>query len=251
MESVVEIKGVSKYYQNRSSLILKQEIQALDALNLTVEKGSIFGLLGPNGAGKSTTLNLLCGLLRPSSGAISLFSQSLEPGNIKLLSRIGYLPEENMLPDYVGLLQLLRFLAQIFQLSPEEEKKRLDWLIEQFQLKDLLNKRISSLSSGQKRVSGIACALFNQPELLVLDEPTVYLDPWAVKRLSAMLIDLKSKGATIIISSHILSQIEKLCDRIGILDQGRLKFVGDSKPLLEKHSLDEVFFELIPDTKSP
>ena len=245
METVVEIKNVSKYYQNRSGLILKQKIQALEDLSLTIEKGTIFGLLGPNGAGKSTTLNLLCGLLRPSNGEISLFNRKLEPFDKNILQRIGYLPEENILPDYVSLKQLLNFLAHIFQLTPKQENKRLEWLVEQFQLRELLSKRIRFLSSGQKRICGIACALLNQPELLILDEPTVYLDPLAVKRLSALLTDLKSKGATVIISSHILSQIEKLCDRVAILHKGRLKFVGDSRPLLEKHSLDEIFLEFV------
>lgn len=244
MDKIVEIVGLNKYYRRSSNFLSRDKIQALDALNLTIHKGDIFAILGPNGAGKTTILNIICGLSSPSCGEVKVFGKTFEGQERDIKCRIGYLPEEDVLPDCLSVRELLQFLADIFGLNSHRKRKRIDGLIEKFELEGLLKKRIQLLSSGQKRILGFACALINDPELLILDEPTVYLDPFAVKRFTETIINFKQTGKTVIISSHILSQIERLCERILILKAGRMKFVGKNRDLLKTGSLEEVFTQL-------
>ncbi len=245
MQYIVEIENLTKYYTRRIGPFSKQTICAIKDLTLSVEKGDIFALLGPNGAGKTTTLNIICGLLRPSSGHVKIFGGSIDSQSGDFFHKVGFLGEENFLPEYLSLIELLQFLAGIFGFSQSFSAKRIDWLVENLKLKDLLKKRIRSFSSGQKRIAGLSCALLNDPQLIILDEPTVYLDPLIVKDIVAIFNNFKTQGKTVIISSHILSQIEKLCNRVAILKGGRLKFYGDSKSLLEKGPLEEVFIGLV------
>lgn len=245
MQYIVEIKNLTKYYTRRTGPFSKQTICAIEDLSLSIEKGDIFALLGPNGAGKTTTLNIISGLLKPSSGKVSIFGHSLDGRDRDFCRQVGFLSEENYLPDYLSLIELLRFLAGIFDFNKSFSAKRIDWLVENLKLEDLLKKRIRNFSSGQKRIAGLSCALLNEPQLLILDEPTVYLDPLVVKNLVSIINGFKTQGKTVIISSHILSQIEKLCNRVAILKSGRIKFCGQSESLLEKGSLEEVFIRLV------
>lgn len=243
-ERIIEICGLSKHYYKRSGLFSKQEILAVDNLSLDIKKGSIFGLLGPNGAGKTTTLNMISGILPASSGVIKIFGRSVGSKDVSFKARLGYLAEDNCLPDYLSLKELLEFLANIFSLSSDFKKKHLAWLVEVFALKDLLVRRIGALSAGQKRIAALAAAFVNDPQLLILDEPTVYLDPLAVKNLSSVITLLKEQGRTIIISSHILSQVEKLCEEVAIIGKGSLKFYGPLEELLKQGPIEDVFIKL-------
>jgi ABC-2 type transport system ATP-binding protein len=248
MADILQIRNLSKYYQRQLYFFSEQKsIPALDNLNISVQGGDIFGLLGPNGSGKSTALNIIAGLIKPSSGEVTLFGKKIQGADMGLKNKIGYLTEENVLPDYLSLASLLEFLSEIFGLSPAVKKERLSRLIEQFQLQDVLKKRISLLSSGQKRIASLACTFLNNPQLLILDEPTAYLDPLAVKRLSSIISALKEQGKTVIMSSHILSQVEKLCNRVAILKEGKLKFIGDNTVFSDKRSLDEFFIQVVED----
>ncbi|MBU2540446.1 MAG: ABC transporter ATP-binding protein [Candidatus Omnitrophica bacterium] len=243
-EEIVEINNLTKYYNRRLNLFSLEKVQALDALNLTIYKGDIFALLGPNGAGKTTTLNIIAGLLRQSGGEVKVFGENFNVHSDELRCKIGYLSEENILPDYVSVKELLEFLANIFGQNSALRKKRIEYLIEIFNLEGLLKKHIHLLSSGQKRIIGVACALINEPDLLILDEPTVYLDPLAVKHLSNIIISLKDEGKTVIVSSHILSQVEKLCNRLAIIKDGKLKLSAKTEDVLSQRSLDDVFLEV-------
>lgn len=242
-ERIVEIEGLSKNYSRRLGLLSRQETIALDNLNLSINRGEIFALLGPNGAGKTTTLNIISGLTRQSFGRVRLFGENLEPQNTKIKFRIGFLSEDNVLPGYLSLKELLVFLSEIFNLNPQTKDKRTDWLLSELELKDLFKRRIRSLSAGQKRLAALACAFFNDPQLLILDEPTVYLDPLGVRRLTNIINNFKQQGKTVIISSHILSQVEKLCDHVAILNKGRLKFSGDSRAIAQEGSLEDCFIK--------
>ncbi|MEW6171318.1 MAG: ABC transporter ATP-binding protein [Candidatus Omnitrophota bacterium] len=245
MSYVVEVKNVTKYYTRRLGPFSKETICAVEDLTLAVEPGDIFALLGPNGAGKTTTLNIIAGLLPPSSGEVNIFGHRLDNQDRDFYQRIGFLSEENYLPDYISLIELLQFLTRIFNFSLKFSRQRIDWVVEHLKLKDLLKKRIRDLSSGQKRIAGLSCALLNDPDLLILDEPTVYLDPLVVKDLVEIINNFKIQTKTVIISSHILSQVEKLCNRLAILKAGRIKFYGPSRSLSEKGTLEDVFIGLV------
>ncbi len=244
-EKIVEINNLTKYYNRRLNLFSQKKIQALDDLSLTINRGDIFALLGPNGAGKTTTLNIIAGLLRQSRGEVKVFGEEFDTDNVNLKYRIGYLSEENSLPDHISVKELLEFLADIFALDSSLRKKRIEYLVETFKLADLLKKRICLLSSGQRRIIGLASALINDPDLLILDEPTVYMDPLVVKNFSDIIIHLKETAKTIIVSSHILSQTEKLCNRLAIIKEGRLKLVAKTEDVLKEGSLEQVFMKLV------
>ncbi len=246
-EKIVEIENLCKHYDKPAGLFSKERIFALDNLNLYIKRGDIFGLLGPNGAGKTTMLNIISGLTRQSSGQVRVLGDNsgLRPKLKKF--EIGYLSEENVLPDYLSLQELLSFLANIFGFNSQLRAKRIGWLSEQLELASFINKRIQNLSAGQKRLAGLACAFINDPQLLILDEPTVYLDPLGARKLADLISSFKDQGKTVIISSHILSQVEKLCGQVAILKRGKLMFYGDIKTLGSKGSLEDSFIELTTD----
>lgn len=246
-EKIVELDNLSKYYDKRTSLFSKERILALDNLNLAINRGEIFGLLGPNGAGKTTTLNIISGLIKQSSGRVKVLGGNSDSRSTNTKFNIGYLSEENILPGYLSLQGLLSFLADIFGLDSDYKNKRISWLSEQLELARFIDKRIQYLSAGEKRLAGLACAFINDPQLLILDEPTVYLDPLGARKLAGLVSSFKDQGKTIIISSHILSQVEKLCGQIAILKRGQLKFCGDIKTLGAKGSLEDSFIELTAD----
>lgn len=246
-EDIVEISGLSKYYYKRSGLFSREKILALDNLSFSIKRGEIFGLLGPNGAGKTTALNIISGLIKQSSGQVKVLEEGPGSKTMNNKFKIGYLSEENILPDYLNTQELLFFLANVFGLGSSVKNKRISWLNEQLELASFFKKRIQRLSAGQKRLAGLACAFINDPQLLILDEPTVYLDPLGVRKLADLISSFKDQGKTVIISSHVLSQVEKLCGQIAILKQGKLRFNGDTRSPALKGSLEDAFIELTAD----
>ena len=205
------------------------ETNALKGLNLEVKEGETFGFLGPNGAGKTTTILLLLNLIRPTSGSASLFG--VPATDFRVHRRLGYLPESVNLHDYYTGLGLLEFYAALLDLPAQTRKARIAELFRLFNLEDAAAKSVAKYSKGMLQRLGFAQALLHDPDLLILDEPTASLDPVGRKDFRDILLELKRRGKTIFISSHILSEVESVCDRVAILQKGELKRIGTLQEL--------------------
>ena len=205
-------------------------------LDLAILPGTCYGLLGPNGAGKTTTLRMLLGLSPPTSGTLKVFDKDITAHPREIRARTGVVPQaDNLDPDFT-VAENLRVYAQYFRLGGSEIEQRIDRLLAMVELQDQRQMRIPKLSGGMKRRLTIARALINEPELLVLDEPTTGLDPQARHMIWALVHRLKRSGKTILLTTHYMEEAERLCDNIGIIDNGRLLTEGDPRSLIQEHS---------------
>jgi len=206
-----------------------QKVQALKDLTLTVEKGEVFGFLGPNGAGKTTTIKILVGLIKPTSGRAFILGKPA--GDIEVLARIGFLPEQPIFYEYLSGEEFLNFCAKFFPLTEAEKKKRIDYLLNLVRLEGARRLPLRKFSKGMLQRIGLAQALIHNPELVILDEPMSGLDPIGRKEMRDLIVQLKSEGKTIFFNTHILSDVEIICDRVGIIHQGRLLKLGSIEEL--------------------
>jgi ABC-2 type transport system ATP-binding protein len=204
--------------------------EALRDLSLTVEKGEIFGLLGPNGAGKTTTIKILMGIHFATSGRARILDRPL--GDREVKARIGYLPENPYFYDYLRGWEFLDFYGQLYGIPKSERRKRIEALMDQVGLSHAVNLPLRGYSKGMNQRIGLAQALLNDPEMVVLDEPQSGLDPLGRKDVRDLILNLRDRGHTVMFSSHILQDAELICDRVAILNQGRLKALGRLKELL-------------------
>lgn len=243
-KAILKTSGLTKYFLNRSFL-RSEKIMAVDRLDLEVLPGEIFGFLGPNGAGKTTTLNMLIGITQPTAGTMEIFGERFVSGDIEPLRRIGYVPETTSLPGYFTVFELLDFYAELFGIPPSVRVDRIRHLVEMVGLSKEKNSLLKNLSMGQRRLVDIMQALINDPDLILLDEPTVYLDPVIMERLRSLLMGLRNKGKTIVMSSHSLSEIEKISDRVAIIDAGRLLKVGPKEEFLRHGSMEQEFLRIV------
>jgi ABC-2 type transport system ATP-binding protein len=207
-------------------------IHAVRDVSLTVEPGQIFGFLGPNGAGKTTTIKMCVDLIRPSRGEIRVFGRA--PRNRAVKQRIGYLPEHPYFYDYLKPQEILEFFGRVFGLDRGERKTRIDRLLERVGLGQARDRQLRKFSKGMLQRLGVAQALINDPELLILDEPLSGLDPMGCKEIRDIIIEERRRGKTIFLSSHILSDIEHLCDKVAIVAQGRVVKAGALSELLNQ-----------------
>jgi ABC-2 type transport system ATP-binding protein len=205
-------------------------VRALNALDLEVRRGEIFGLLGPNGSGKSTTIKLLLGLLFPTSGQALVFGK--DATEVTKNERIGYLPEESYLYKFLNAEETLDFYGRLFNMSAAVRQQRTSELIKMVGLEWARRRQLREYSKGMTRRIGLAQALINDPELILLDEPTSGLDPIGIREMKDMILRLRDQGKTIVMSSHQLGDVEDVCDRIAILHQGELKELGRVGELL-------------------
>jgi ABC-2 type transport system ATP-binding protein len=208
----------------------RPKVTALDRLSLAVAPGEVFGLLGPNGSGKTTTIKLLLGLLQPSAGAAFVFGR--DPSDREVKRRIGYLPEETYLYRFLDADETLAFFGRIFGLGAAEIRRRSDELIARVGLGHARRRRLGEYSKGMARRLGLAQALINDPDLVILDEPTSGLDPLGANEVKTLIAELKRAGKTVLLCSHLLADVEDLCDRIAVLHQGRLLECGSVAALL-------------------
>jgi ABC-2 type transport system ATP-binding protein len=215
--------------ENLSKTYSRSATPAVRMLNLEVKEGEIFGFLGPNGAGKTTTIHLLLNLIRPTSGAAYLFDRPVAETEVH--RRLGYLPESINLHDYYRGRGLLNFYAALCGVSPDSRPARVAELLKLLNLEDAAEKVVSKYSKGMVQRIGFAQAMLHDPDLLILDEPTASLDPVGRKEFRDILLGLKRRGKTVFISSHILSEVETVCDRVAILQNGELKRVGTLQEL--------------------
>ena len=225
---VVESVGLSKTFKDFWN---RPKARAVDNIDFEVREGEVLGFLGPNGSGKSTTIKMLLGLLYPTSGTISVFGKN--PKDVKSKKRIGYLPEESYLYKYLTASETLDFYGALFNLSSEERKSRSEQLLEMVGLSHARNRCVGEFSKGMARRIGLAQAMINDPDLLILDEPTSGLDPLGCKEIKDLILLLKERGKTVIVCSHLLSDIEDICDRVLILYGGMIRAEGELKDLLK------------------
>jgi ABC-2 type transport system ATP-binding protein len=233
----VKTAGLTKIY---ASGLRKKRIQALVDLNLTVESGIIFGLLGPNGAGKTTLVKILLGITFSTAGEARILNEDLR--NYQTKSRIGYLPENHRYPPYLNGGEVLRFFGRLSGMSGKKLEKRIDELLEIVKLSNWKKSKVKTYSKGMMQRLGLAQALINDPELIFLDEPTDGVDPLGRKEIREILVELRNRSKTIFLNSHLLSEVELISDRVGILNKGRLIREGSVTELTEKK--EEYIFKL-------
>ena len=224
---VIETRNLAKVYRDFWG---RSKKAALKPLDLEIRRGEIFGLLGPNGSGKTTTLKLLLGLIFPTSGEAFVFGRPAT--DVAKNERIGYLPEESYLYKFLDAEETLDFYGRLFGMPPEERARRAAALIEMVGLGRDRKRQLREYSKGMTRRIGVAQALINDPELVLLDEPTSGLDPIGTREMKDLIIDLKQRGKTVIMCSHLLADVEDVCDRIAVLHQGELKELGRVEELL-------------------
>jgi ABC-2 type transport system ATP-binding protein len=227
-EVIVETRNLSKVYRDFWG---RQKVRALKALDLEIRQGEIFGLLGPNGSGKTTTIKLLLGLLFPTSGQALVFGR--DATDVSKNERLGYLPEESYLYRFLNAEETLDFYGRLFDMSAKVRKERSAALIDMVGLGWAKKRQLKEYSKGMARRIGLAQALINDPELILLDEPTSGLDPIGTREMKDLILKLKAQGKTVLMSSHLLADVQDVCDRIAILHQGELKELGRVDSLLK------------------
>ena len=228
-ENVVAVRGLTKVFKDFWG---RPKARAVDNVDFEVRPGEVFGLLGPNGSGKSTTVKLLLGLLYPTTGHIEVFGHS--PRHVATKSRIGYLPEESYLYRYLNSGETLDFFGSLFDLPNAERRRRAEQLLQMVGLNQVRRRMVGEFSKGMQRRIGLAQALINDPDLVILDEPTSGLDPIGCREVKDLILALARRGKTVILSSHLLSDVEDVCDRVVIYYGGRIHAMGSLKELLAK-----------------
>jgi len=257
-ETVISAQGLTKVFKDFWG---RPKARAVEGIDFDVKRGEVFGLLGPNGSGKSTTVKMLLGLLYPSSGRISVFGHS--PRNVQTKSRIGYLPEESYLYRYLNSEETVDFFGSLFHIESKERRDRAEQLIQMVGLENARRRHVGEFSKGMQRRIGLAQALINDPDLVILDEPTSGLDPIGCREIKDLILTLAERGKTVILSSHLLADVEDVCDRAMILYGGRVQAIGTMKellsdrdatritsPSLSRETMDQVLKLIREDTQS-
>ena len=237
---MLKIKNLTKKYGDKS---------AIDNLNLEVQDGEIFGFIGHNGAGKTTTIKCMVGILEFDNGNIYINGNSIKDEPLKCKKDIAYIPDNPDIYENLTGISYLNFVADIFEIDKKTREERINKYAEAFEIKNELQDLISSYSHGMKQKLVIISALIHTPKLLILDEPFVGLDPKASFTLKEIMKEMTKEGAAIFFSSHVLEVVEKLCDKIGIIKEGKLITYGTVEEVKGNESLEEVFLELIKDEK--
>lgn len=239
--AVIRTKDLTKVFKDFWG---RPRVKAVDSVSLDICRGEVFGLLGPNGSGKSTTLKMLLGLLFPTKGKISILGKPVS--NVAIKQRIGFLPEESYLYGYLTAKETLAFYGKLFGIPAKERTKRADKLLDIVGLGRVGSRPVREFSKGMTRRLGLAQALINDPELIFLDEPTSGLDPIGTRQIKDLIIDLKKNGKTVLLCSHLLADVEDVCDRIAILYGGKIRVCGPVNDLLKKH---DALYVNVPDLK--
>jgi ABC-2 type transport system ATP-binding protein len=240
-EIVVSVRGLTKVFKDFWN---RPKARAVDNVDFDVRQGEVFGLLGPNGSGKSTTVKLILGLLYPTKGHIEVFRHS--PRHVQTKSRIGYLPEESYLYRYLNSRETLNFFGNLFHLAKGERKNRTEQLLEMVGLGKVQTRVVGEFSKGMQRRIGLAQALINDPDLVILDEPTSGLDPIGCREMKDLILTLARRGKTVILSSHLLADVEDVCDRVVIYYGGKIQAMGALRELLAKPDTLRITTPVLP-----
>ena len=257
-ETVISAQGLTKVFKDFWG---RPKARAVSGIDFEVKRGEVFGLLGPNGSGKSTTVKMLLGLLYPSRGRINVFGHS--PRHVQTKSRLGYLPEESYLYRYLNSEETVDFFGSLFHIESKERRERAEQLIQMVGLENARRRHVGEFSKGMQRRIGLAQALINDPDLVILDEPTSGLDPIGCREIKDLILTLAERGKTVILSSHLLSDVEDVCDRAMILYGGKVQAIGTMKellsnrnatritsPALSRETMDKVLTLIREDTQS-
>jgi len=232
----IETQNLTKVYKDFWG---RDKVRALDDLTMTVHRGEVFGLLGPNGSGKSTTIKLLLGLIFPTTGSARILGE--KAGSTTINERIGFLPEESYLYRFLNGEETLRFYGQLFKIPRRELNRRVPALLDTVGLDAKARKRkLREYSKGMARRIGLAQALINDPDLVLLDEPTTGLDPIGTREMKDLIKSLKEQGKTVLLCSHLLADVQDVCDRITILFRGREQIVGPVRDLLQVRDVTQI-----------
>lgn len=241
MSIAVRLDNLTKQYPHSSK-------RAVSELSFEIEEGSVFGLLGPNGAGKSTTVMMLCGLMRPDTGGISMFGLDMLENGVEARKRIGVAPQEIALFPTLTAYENLFYFGRMYGLPGAEIRAQIKKYLQVFGLNEKGNKIVSTFSGGMKKRLNLIAALLHQPKLIILDEPTAGVDVQSRNMILDFLDSLKSEGTTIIYSSHVLEEAERICSHLGIIDEGRLITTGTKTSIMGTHhdckNLEQVFLKL-------
>ncbi|MFT4593226.1 MAG: ABC-2 type transport system ATP-binding protein [Phycisphaerales bacterium] len=226
-ELIIDAVGLTKIFKD---FWMRTKATAVDGITFNIQKGELFGLLGPNGSGKSTTIKLILGLLNTTRGRLTVFGR--EPHDVAVKRFIGFLPEESYLYPYLNSTETLDYYGRLYGIGRKIRKRRSEELLEMVGLSQVAHRQVGEFSKGMMRRIGLAQALINDPELLILDEPTSGLDPIGTRQVKDLLVELKNRGKTILLSSHLLSDVEDVCDRMAILYGGKIHAEGTADELL-------------------
>jgi ABC-2 type transport system ATP-binding protein len=232
---VIETRNLGKIYRDFWG---RKKVAALKSLDIEVKKGEIFGLLGPNGSGKSTTIKLVQGLLFPTSGRAFVFGKDAR--DVTKNERIGYLPEESYLYKFLNAEETLDFYGRLFDMPADVRRQRSEQLIKMVGLTHARRRQLKEYSKGMTRRIGLAQAMINEPDLLILDEPTTGMDPIGSREMKDLIVRLRDEGKTILMCSHQLADVQDVCDRVAILHQGELRELGRVDSLLKVRDVTEV-----------
>ncbi len=241
-ERIVAVEHLSKVFRD---FWMRARVKAVDDVSFDVFRGEIFGLLGPNGSGKSTTIKIMLGLLHKSFGRCTVFGKL--PTDVAAKKRIGYLPEESYLYQFLNARETLEYYAKLFELDRGVRERRIDELLEMVGLTAVQFRPVREYSKGMQRRIGIAQALINDPELLILDEPTTGLDPIGTRQIKDLILELGRRGKTVILSSHLLGDVEDCVDRMVILYGGKIQAEGTCDELLEAHDRTTIETDALDD----
>lgn len=240
-ERAVEVSGLTKTFPIPFT---RRSVVALRDLHLRVEPGEVYGLLGPNGSGKSTTLKIILGLVPPTRGEAKIFG--LTTDRVSSRVSVGFLPENPYFYKFLSAAETLRFFGKLCGLTSRQLNQRVDELLELVGLTSARDRRLGGFSKGMLQRIGLAQALINEPRLVVLDEPTAGVDPAGSSDIRNLILDLKRRGVTVLLSSHLLGQVQEVCDRVGILANGVLVREGRLDELLAVENRNEIVFENAP-----
>ena len=221
--------GVTKVFLD---FWMRPRVRAVEAVDLQVRRGQVYGLLGPNGSGKSTTIKMLLGLLQPTSGRIAVLGK--RPKDVDIKGSIGYLPEESYLYQFLSGRETLDYYGRLFRLDGRARRERIDMLLDMVGLEAVQHRPVGEYSKGMQRRIGLAQSLINDPQLLILDEPTSGMDPIGAKQIKDLIATLAARGKTVLLCSHLLGDVEDLCDRVAIMYGGRVRAEGTCDELLEQ-----------------
>jgi len=237
---VVRTAGLTKVFRD---FWMREKVTAVRELDLKIPQAAVYGLLGPNGSGKSTTLKMILGLMFPTRGRVSVFGKS--PRDVASKARIGFLPEESYLYPFLDAHETLDYYGRLFHQPRGERKRRIGMLLEMVGLTGMAYRRVGEYSKGMQRRIGMAQALINDPDLLILDEPTAGMDPLATRQFKDLIGELSRRGKTVILSSHLLADMEDVCGRVGILFGGQLRSEGSLDELLDRQGLTQITTEAL------
>lgn len=235
------VRGLTKVF---SDFWGRPKARAVDNVDFEIRRGEIFGLLGPNGSGKSTTVKMLLGLLYPTKGHIEIFGHS--PRHVATKAKIGYLPEESYLYRFLNSQETLDFFGQLFQIEKKERTRRAEQLLDMVGLSQANTRAVGEFSKGMQRRIGLAQALINDPDLIILDEPTAGLDPIGCREVKDVIVALARRGKTIILTSHLLADVEDVCDRVVIYYGGRIQAMGTLHELLARADSIRITTPVLP-----